>query len=729
MNRTLHWLVQPLLLFALGTVFTLGMIYTRVVPLGAVPYSIGIKGQDCGQMIWNLWFVTESISHGQNPYHTKILFHPEGADLGHHTLVPGVFPVTVLLKLLTGNDPLYPFYAYRIIILLSFTLLLLFAFLLFKELGFGWMVAATFAVGYAFSDFYMLHFIHLNHAAGFFMPLAALLLVRSYKSPKSNYIVLLALTVAVAVYFTEFTLYIYMAAAMMAAGLALFPAERREVLSRFGRVGKTRMLIASSLFLLILAPVLFIFFSEEVRNPPLDEISHYSANLAGFFIPGQERDQPELYGEPYATPLYGQLFSRLDARVTVGHGGYEAFVGFPLLLLSGIAVFTTRNKYVFACLITAIVFFILSLGPTLKIFGTDTGIPMPYAAIMNVPPFDAGRTPIRFNAMSSMLLAVVGATGLATLARFVKEKRGANIATVVTLLFLVWTTAEAYSPIPQEKPFQVPESLFQLVEGPVLNVPPVMWDGYAVMLQTLHHKPIDTGYLARNNETQYQRFQHLRKVFDKGGQTFCDFAVKEGFKNVLIRPTSVLLPHRYSMVPLDLEHCPIKVVDLRYLDRDVAGTNPDSRPAGPKYEWGHQIDFGNPEADKYFWYGWSGREAHSRWTDRGTATLIFSIPDFRAAKLQIKLTAFIAPPRLNSQRLLISLNGYDLAKFTFKDQTSTTYEVDVPVGFLLADNVLKFAMPDAEYPRELGVSLDTRLLGINVQSIRLIPVDSPRTKN
>ena len=85
--------------------------------------------------------------------------------------MPGYFPVAFLVKKLTGNNPLYPIYSYRIIIWLSFTLILYFSYLLLRALGRPRFVAAIAAVAYAFCDFYMLHALHINHLAGFFIPL------------------------------------------------------------------------------------------------------------------------------------------------------------------------------------------------------------------------------------------------------------------------------------------------------------------------------------------------------------------------------------------------------------------------------------------------------------------------------------------------------------------------------------------------------------------------------
>src|SRR3954452_21845556 len=78
--------------------FTLILQFRYVFPLNAIPFTTGILGQDCGQMIWNLWVVSEALVHGQNPYVTSLIYFPDGANLGFHSLAPGFFPITLLVK-------------------------------------------------------------------------------------------------------------------------------------------------------------------------------------------------------------------------------------------------------------------------------------------------------------------------------------------------------------------------------------------------------------------------------------------------------------------------------------------------------------------------------------------------------------------------------------------------------------------------------------------------------
>src|SRR5258705_9430663 len=111
------------------------------------------------------------------------------------------------------------------------------SFLLLREIGLSRWAAFIAAVAYAFSDFYMLHVIHINHLAGFFIPLTALFLIRAYKKPKSLNLFLCALAVGWSVYFTEFSIYICMGVAFMVIGASVFGASRRELIARITDAG------------------------------------------------------------------------------------------------------------------------------------------------------------------------------------------------------------------------------------------------------------------------------------------------------------------------------------------------------------------------------------------------------------------------------------------------------------------------------------------------------------
>lgn len=706
-----------LVILVLCALFTVAMIQTWVFPLGALFYTRGIDGNDCGQMVWNIWHVNESISSGRNPYFTDQVYFPVGANLAHHTLAAGFFPVTFLVKHLTGGDPMYPLYAYRLIALLCFTLILYFSFLFLRELGISRWAAAAAAVGYSFSHFYMAHVMHINHLAGFLIPLTGLLLVRVHRSPGRN-LILLAFVAGVAVYFTEFTLYIYMALALLVLALSFYPSERRRLIENWRHAGALNWALAVAMFVLLVAPFLINLARDKALKPPPEQSSIWSGNLAGFVIP-----------DPAHTPIYGRVFSALNQRVTVSVGGFETFLGFALVLFAVIALVKVNNRYVRLTAVLAALFLVLSLGGTLKVFGTETNIPLPYALLMRVPPFDSGRTPVRFIVMGLFFLMIVAAFGMVWLQNKLTERRGARWSSAVMTLVFIWSTAEVYQPRARQQVFTPPRQLEKMVPGPVFELPLLAYDGYASLLQVFHHQPIATGYLARISQAQLDYATRLMKMVDHG-PTFCDEVRQLGFRNIIISPNEYIEPHDPGTVTqLDLNRCST-VIDLR-AQGSVLPSHPNfmiregsEEPIEfPRLSPQTRLHFSSEEADKYLWYGWSGREVLSHWTNSAKAAIVFSVDERMkmqpVVRMRILGAPFIAPGKLEAQRVILELNDQKVAQWTLSSPEPAEHEIDIPDRLLREKNVLVLRLPDAASPRALGVSGDWRLLGFNVQWIEI----------
>lgn len=297
------------------------------------------------------------------------------------------------------------------------------------------------------------------------------------------------------------------------------------------------------------------------------------------------------------------------------------------------------------------------------------------------------------------------------------------------LLLFAWVAAEAYSPASRQRTFVPPPQLEKLVHGAVLNVPVMKGDGYAALMQIFHHQPIATGYLARNSAPQRNQFLELREAFNRGGAKFCAQLNAMNIRNVLITPDANSAPYSPGTAPLELSKCAVNVVDLRNDSRDelnagrAANRNGDEQPAKfPRYVYGARLDFASAHSaqlDPYLWYGWSGAEALSRWTERGAAAIVFALEHLRPCVLRIRLAPFLVPGKLDAQGLEVALNNRSLARLTLESRDAQTISIDVPVDALREENVIEFRMPDAAIPASLQVSEDARLLGINVQWIEL----------
>jgi len=697
-------------IFFLCLAFTTAMLYHRVVPLDALPFYQGSAGQDCYQMVWDLWEVNEAITAGHNPFRTGLVYWPLGAQMGRHSLAAGFFPITFIVKLLSGGNPMYPFYAYRIIILLSFTLILYFSYLTLRELNFSRWASAIPSLAYGFSAFYMEHFFHLTQIAGFFIPLTAFCVVRWYHKPNAGRLLMAAAVASCSLYFTEFAIYIFMAALFLGLLMLISAGERKVLLDKLRRTGSSEVVLSIGLASAMAAPFVFSFHTVHTLAPAPSESSYYSANLAGFFIPSTQD-----------APLYGALFSRFSSGIS--NGMREPFIGFPILLLTLAALIKSKRKLVWFSALLSFIFFLLSLGPSLKFLDTDSHIPLPYGILMRIPPFDSGRTPVRFVVMGIFFLIIVAANGLAWIQDNLSEHRGLRWATTTMSLILIWTLAERYSPMPRAQSFAQPRGLEKLISGPVLNLPLLRNDGYAEALQIFHRQPIATGYLARYTPEQRQHFEQLQRLFNKGGATFCDGVKAMGYRNVVIAPRGVV-PDAPSLVPLELSKCSLNIVDLRTGDlysRSGAEESEGRPERFPAYTLGKRVDFTSPDSDKFLWYGWSDREPKFRWTNRSRAAIAFTVSEVRPVILMMKIGAFLVPGKLEAQTAGLALNGHQVTTLQIRQSEPKEYSFILPVEFLRNENVLSFSLPDAESPITFHLGEDSRLLGINVEWIEIDP--------
>jgi hypothetical protein len=470
-------------------------------------------------------------------------------------------------------------------------------------------------------------------------------------------------------------------------------------------IGRRRAVLSLAIFVMVVTPFVTNFTRGSMVKPVPIESSVYSANLAGFFIPGPQHT------------LLANIFGPLDAQITTGVGGFEAFLGFTLLVFALVGLLTAKQRTVPCAGLSALAFYVLSLGPTLKVFGSDTKVSLPYALLMRVPPFGVSRTPVRLLSIATFFLMLVAASGLSWTHCALVKRWGRPWAPCLMLILFALTVAEAYTPTPRRHVFAPPEKLKQPVAGPVFNVPLYEFDGFAALLQVFHHQPIATGAVARTSVENSERFQRMKQVYDQGGPAFCQRIAAMGFQNIIAIPGEV-------MVPLELSNCRISVIDLRTDDSwlaDFPGGIRSDEPQFSDYALGSRVDFGTEAADKYLWYGWGGREPFSHWTVRGQATLTFSLPKIEASILRLRLTPFLAPGKLEHQRVDVQLNDRPIASLTLAEQAATDIELVLPLSALRDKNVLAFNLPDAAYPKSFNVSDDQRLLGVNVQWIEIVP--------
>jgi hypothetical protein len=192
----------------------------------------------------------------------------------------------------------------------------------------------------------------------------------------------------------------------------------------------------------------------------------------------------------------------------------------------------------------------------------------------------------------------------------------------------------------------------------------------------------------------------------------------------IIAPYEIVPAHeniyRYVAQVKNIENVNIVHSDKYYLI-DIS----DIKEYGNKLEDYVHIDFKNQkEVERFLGDGWSSGEEGHRWTDGKSASL--SIP-IKKSDSDLILTLVVMPfisPEKNESTVNLIVNEEKLDTLIF--DVSEVHEVSVIVPNILIENEklsIVFDMPDAASPRDLGISGDTRTLGLAFWSITVEQLD------
>jgi hypothetical protein len=141
------------------------------------------------------------------------------------------------------------------------------------------------------------------------------------------------------------------------------------------------------------------------------------------------------------------------------------------------------------------------------------------------------------------------------------------------------------------------------------------------------------------------------------------------------------------------------------------------------------ISFGGREPSACVMQGFGEREPSSTWTVSAEATLVCPVPviDGEApARIVIDAAAFLQ--KIASQRAIITVNG--AAPLTFLYDAAEPRTITLPLSGAVGQQVeIRFSLPDARSPQELGLSSDQRKLGLALRSLEFIARSPPSRGN
>jgi hypothetical protein len=141
----------------------------------------------------------------------------------------------------------------------------------------------------------------------------------------------------------------------------------------------------------------------------------------------------------------------------------------------------------------------------------------------------------------------------------------------------------------------------------------------------------------------------------------------------------------------------------------------------PRVTPGQTLTFANGENRGALISGWSVPESWGIWSDGNQAQLGFVLLRFKSANptLSIACGAFIAP-QIPERKVELWSRDIQLGNLTLKQASNIRVSIRLS-GFKLGEDyplIVQLKIPFAKSPRELGISEESRRLGIGLVSIR-----------
>ena len=559
-------------------------------------------GIDDPALAWNLWWVKTAIVDRQiDPFQMNWMFYPLGINLAFYTLtVFNAFlglPVQLTTSVILTNN------------LLLFASLVIGgygAFLLILEvLGADRTAAAPRALSallgavvftFASSRLFFIALGQVNVASVHWVPFCALYLVRLGRSREwrtaSRNGALAGLFLAMQLW-TEMT---YASFLLLLVALFVVWWLGRSLLARgrtprtagmhrqvntagvgFWRIVLPGLLTLVAIVVLAALPLLTSMLPDMQAEGDFFTsgggfADEFSADLRGFLQPNQLH------------PFFGQLATRLPFAHDKGQ---HLFWGYSVLALALCGLWTGRRRpdILFWAAVTAL-FMWLTLGPTLRVNGVDTGIPGPFALLQQLPFFKGNRYPSRYSVMVLLGLAVLAAAGVDALwVRWATRGLGGRsagrrpTATIVALGLLGLVIVEHLAaPLPLTD-LSVPAIYRHVAEEPgdftVLEVPLGMRNGARVLgkkdvlimrqqwYQTVHGKRLVGGNTSRNPPFKFQYFSQAPVLSTLIGLTnAADEPLHTALRQLLADPTAwqALLDHDRPLVEALLRQLDVRFV-------------------------------------------------------------------------------------------------------------------------------------------------------------------------
>lgn len=439
------------------------------------------------QNVWSLWWVADSIRQGRWPGFTQELFYPGGVDLFWQTLMLANGLVMTPITLAFGPIVAFNTLTFVTFLVAAWSMALVTEAIVAHRFG-AWLAGTL----YTFAPFH----VWLSYS-GFverlsiqYFPILLFALWAMSQSPRWWPAILAGFAV-LASFFSSlyYGLFSITYVAVWSIVMSVVYRAHRDMFIRLWQ----RVVVMGAM---VAVPVLP--FAAQILLPSKLPPSQTGAVLLDDYLSRQVDFSASLMTfitPSIVHPLWGDAVVAWYRQYSSTH--WPISIGFVLCVMAmwGVRVWRTTGLPRW-WLVMTIVVVVFSMGPRIVWLTRDTGVPLPYDLLNNIPLVKLGQRPNHFLLLAMAHLAVLAAVAAREGITRLRHPRVAMVIVALVALFELWpmplqpfrpTQSDAYTLIPRGQP------------GAVLTIPFDLDDGNTMYGQWYYDRPVLSGYLPRLN--------------------------------------------------------------------------------------------------------------------------------------------------------------------------------------------------------------------------------------
>jgi len=454
-----------LLVVALGYL-GLGVLVTW--PLASDPGRLITPNADSYLNAWAMaWVVHQGLIDPAHLYDANT-YHPLPLALAYtETLLPQALQA-LPVRLLGGSALL----AYNLVLLATFPLAGLGAYLLARDLGASRVGALLAGLAFGFGAFRNEHLVHVQTLSHAWLPFALLALRRALAAPRVGWLAVLAGFSALQALSSGY----YAVMAALGLGVAFVHQARHRPLRHALRVAAA-LAGAALLCVLLLLPQILVQQGHQLKRGR-EECARWSARWTSYLDPGAHGALPQQRWLVERFPTGEPLYPGLAVLVL-------AAAGIPRLRRS------REARFAALLLATGLLF---SLGPDIRLGPwTLTG---PYELIRQAPGASGLRTPVRLAVLGLLGLGLLAALAWTALAARRRWAPWLGAGLLLLTAAEAWPTGLSRAIRPAPEPPAALRVLDGAPRGAVLELPWNDWEEAALYMywSTAHWQPLVDGF-------------------------------------------------------------------------------------------------------------------------------------------------------------------------------------------------------------------------------------------